>query len=142
MLGTLLEKKLKTLEGKVILVVTDDGMAFAGKLVEFDKTTLVMQDVHQGSTTKINWHDINPIEKEDMEEGSDNGSKYGFVEWASVNLNEVYINIEHVSRIWPWEQTSKQLSKENVVYSKPIYYKSQAQSNRATMGMDVPEKLF
>ncbi|MFO8110855.1 MAG: hypothetical protein R6U17_10115 [Thermoplasmata archaeon] len=139
MLGNLLEKKLKALEGSVILAVTDDGMAFAGKLVEFDKTTIVLQQVYQGSTSKINWHDA--PEEEGTEDTPKKGSKYGFVDWAAITLDELYINIDHVSRIWPWNQQDSSTNRETEVYSRPIYYKNQTKVNRA-LGMDVPDNLF
>ncbi len=141
MLGSLLEKKLKELKGTTLLVVMDDGIAFAGKLVEFDKTTIVLHEVYQGSAMKISWGDVSSDNKEDIKETLRKGGKYGFVDWTSVALKELYISVDHVSRIWPWELKSKEERVETPLQSEPIYYKDQVEVNRA-MGMDMPDSPF
>jgi len=103
MLATLLEKKLKRLKGEKIIVVMDDETAFLGVLKEFDEETIVLTDVCEGPTSEIKW--------ESFEEGS--GSEEtseevtGFVDWVCINLEEVYLRVDHISRFWPWKHRKK-----------------------------------
>ncbi len=137
MLGTLLEKKLKEHEGNRILVVLDDGMAFMGRLVEYDKTTIILQDIYQGSATQINWKEVSMSESETTKEEE----FLGFVDWTSINLKEVYIRADHVSRIWPWSIAKKKGKVEKMPVSEPIYTREKVERNTA-LGADMPETPF
>ncbi len=141
MLGSLLEKKLKELQGTTLLVVMDDGIAFAGKLAEFDKTTMVLQEVYQGNATKVKWQDVSADEKKDIEKKLKKGGKYGFVDWTVVSLKEVYLSVDHISRIWPWELKIEKEKEKTPVCAEPIYYKDQVEINKA-MGRDLPDSPF
>lgn len=100
MLATLLQKKLKKLKKQKIIVVMDGGKAFLGVLEEFDDGTIVLSQVFEGPSSKIEWESIGDEDKsrDDM---------YGFVDWVCVNLEEVYLRVDHISRIWPWEHREK-----------------------------------
>ncbi len=97
MLSSLMEKKLKNLQGKKLIAVMEDGEAFLGKLEDFDKNTIVLSQVCEGPSSKIEWDTLDDRKKSSEKEG------YGFVDWVYVNLEEVYLRIDHISRIWPWE---------------------------------------
>ncbi len=122
MLASLLQKKLKRLKGDKIIVVMDGGKAFLGVLKDFDDETLVLSDVCEGPASKIEWESIG----EEREENTDRTFEeaYGFVDWVCVNLEEVYLRLNHVSRIWPWIHTKdKDLVKEG---RKPTYTRTPA----------------
>lgn len=124
MLGTLLEKKLKKLENKKILVVMDDEIAFLGTLDEFDKNTVILKDVSQGSSTEINWSDVSETYEEEIEKKKD--VSVGFINWAHVNMGEVYIRVNHISRIWKWHEKrmeEKEAEEDKTTYKRPIYKK-------------------
>ncbi|MBS3781671.1 MAG: hypothetical protein KGY68_03570 [Candidatus Thermoplasmatota archaeon] len=91
-----MEKRLKKLKGKKLIAVMDDGEAFLGTLIDFDKDTLVLTEVCEGPSSQIEWSSLDDEEPQ-PEEG------YGFVDWVCVNLEEVIIRVDHVSRLWPWK---------------------------------------
>ncbi len=129
MLGSLLEKKLKELKGKFILVVMDDGMAFRGKLLDLDKNTLILRDVYETIADEIDWQEIES-NREDVVD-----KKYGFIYWTKINLEEVYIRVDHISRIWPRETSSGEV-KQVTDQRDPIYYRQRTGAN-VSLGMDM-----
>ncbi len=100
-----MEKRLKKLVGKRIVVVMDDGLALLGSLKSLDKDTLILKDVYQAPSEEIEWED--PGEKKKM----------GYVDWTHVDLDEVYIRVEHVLRVWPWK-SQKAAEKRALIYSR------------------------
>ena len=140
MLGTLLEKKLKELKDKKILVVMDDGIAFLGTIDEFDKNTLILRDVSQGSATEIDWNDVSEIYEEDIE-SSKEGVSVGFINWAYINMEEVYIRVDHISRIWKWhekERKKKETRKKRSIDKRPVYRRDHDMPNIGS-SYDMPE---
>ncbi len=140
MLGTLLEKKLKDLSDKKLLVVMDDEIAFLGTLQEFDKETLVLKDVFQGSTTEVNWSELGEINPE--EAGEEGETVVGFIDWTYINMEEVYLRAIHISRIWRWhkKETEKKETKEGKFVSrKPVYRKGHDIANIGS-SYDMPER--
>ncbi len=130
MLGNLLEKKLKELQNKKIVVVMTDGLAFMGRLSEFDKTTIVLRDISQTHAANIDWEDISS----DKEPGE--GSVLditGYIDWTAVRIKEVYLQTAHISRIWPGTTFEKEESK-----SVPVYYRTQRPDVNRALGMDIP----
>ncbi|MEF8873199.1 MAG: hypothetical protein V5A88_00860 [Candidatus Thermoplasmatota archaeon] len=131
MIGDLLEKKLKGLKGNKILVVMDDGLAFLGDLVEYDSNTLVLKEVNQAPAKKIKWKEI-PKEGEEVEK------VVGYIDWTSVNLEEVYIRMEHVLRIWHWKdiQPEDETREKGETRKRPIYTRDEAMPDErgASMG--------
>lgn len=121
MFDGLLEKKLDELIGKDILVIMDDGLGFLGELQEYDKKTLVLKKVLQSQFDDIDWKDI-PSTSKDVRKRDNKDKKLGFANWCRVNLKEVYIRIEHVTRIWPWVGKVKGKTKEG---KRPIYYEKE-----------------
>lgn len=121
MLDGLLEKKLDGLKGKDILVVMDDGLGFLGELQEYDEKTLVLRKVLQSQFDEIDWKEI-PGETKTVRKKDDEDKKIGFANWSQVNLKEVYIRIEHVTRIWPWVGKVEGETKEG---KRPIYYEKE-----------------
>lgn len=110
MLSTLLQKKLKRLKGEKLIVVMDDETAFLGVLQGFDEETIVLTEVCEGPSYEIKW--------KSLEEGT-NGKREGtsedvagFVDWVCVNLEEVYLRVDHISRIWPWKHKTKEGGEE------------------------------
>lgn len=140
MLGSLLEKKLKALKEDKILIVMDDGLAFQGILEDFDKNTVVLNDVYQGSSKEINWSDISEIREES--ENIEDESSLGFIDWTYVNMKEVYIRVDHISRIWIWakkeREKEEESKKEAQLYRKPVYKKSHDIPNIGS-SYDLPE---
>ncbi len=129
MATSLLEEELKDLEDKRIIIVMDDGLGFLGKLKDFDRDTLLLEDVYQSSAKKINWETIEitdiwrkkTIVKDLSEKKKPNqNDKSGSVEWIKVNLERLYIRMEHILRIW-YETELEEKNKPptgSTVYSK------------------------
>jgi len=123
MLDELLEKKLKGLTNEYILVVMDDGIGFLGELIEFDSKTLVLKKVYQAPCKEIDWKEVSP-ESGKVKKQIEDGKKVGYIDWTKVNLEEVYIRIEHTTRIWRWPSSEKKTPTEEVREPKrPIYTK-------------------
>lgn len=118
MLDGLMEKKLDACLGEDILVVMDDGLGFLGELQEYDKKTLVLKKVLQSQFDQIDWQQLSTDSKNVR--GKD--KKIGYANWTSVNLKEVYVRIEHVTRIWPWIGKVEAESKQG---ARPIYYEKE-----------------
>lgn len=136
MLDELLEKKLKDLKEKEILVVMDDGLAFLGTLTECDKNTLVLKNVYQAPAKKINWKKI-----EEESEETEKKRKIGFIDWTLVNLEEVYVRVDHIVRIWRWPSEEKDTQEqETKIDRKAVYSKKSDLSEERVGGMgDIPE---
>ncbi|MFP4000828.1 MAG: hypothetical protein ACLFU5_02875, partial [Thermoplasmata archaeon] len=52
----------------------------------------------------------------------------GFATWTEVNLEEVYVRIDHISRIWPWtkkEELPNEAKKGEKGRTRPIYYEKE-----------------
>jgi len=126
MLDELLEKKLKVLKDEDILVVMDDDLAFLGKLEDFDAKTLVLKEVYQAPAKRIDWKQL-PLESDDVREQVDDDREVGFIDWTRVNLEEAYIRVEHISRIWRWHRSGKeeQTQKDFRRAKRPVYTKGQ-----------------
>ena len=121
MLDGLMEKKLDACIGKDILVVMDDGLGFLGELQEYDKKTMVLTKVLQSQFDEIDWKKISSNSK-DVRNRDSKDKKIGYANWTRVNLKEVYIRVEHVTRIWPWIGKVRAESKEG---ARPIYYEKE-----------------
>ncbi len=128
MLEGLLEKKLSGLKGKEVLVVMDDDFVFLGELVNYDKKTLVLKRVLQAPNKNINWkkiseksRNVRSKKKDEESEEESEEKKLGFMNWSKVNLEEVYLRVEHITRIWKWGKI-KEVKEETGDYKKPIYY--------------------
>ncbi len=141
MMDSLLEKKLKNVMEGSILVVMDDGMSFIGTLKEFDKETIVLADVYQGSASEINWQEVSEETEADIKEKMDSREeKFGFVDWTAINLEEVYIRLQHVSRIWPWKLIKEKLPISKRYETGPVYRNDHSTPN-ISAGMDIPEGM-
>ncbi len=124
MLEGLLGKKLNGLKNEDILVVMDDGLGFLGELKDFDKKTLVLEKVLQSSFEEIDWKEIS-VGSKNLREKNKDDKKAGFVNWTQVNLEEVYVRTDHVSRIWPWikkEKITDETEKGSEGEKRPIYF--------------------
>ena len=121
MLDGLMEKKLDACIGKDILVVMDDGLGFLGELQEYDKKTMVLTKVLQSKFDEIDWKKISSKSK-GFRNRDNKDKKIGYANWTRVNLKEVYVRVEHVTRIWPWIGKVKGESKEG---TRPIYYEKE-----------------
>ncbi len=128
MVGTLLERELGNLKGKRILIVMDDGLVFFGKLIDFDKETLLLKEVLQASSKEINWKEIEAtdvwglgVQLKELDGKSEKvKDKVGYVEWIKVDLEKLYIRTDHVIRIWYEGDLEKkeQKPKKTDVYAK------------------------
>ncbi|MFP3872590.1 MAG: hypothetical protein ACLFVL_06900 [Candidatus Aenigmatarchaeota archaeon] len=114
MASDLIEDELKELEGRRILVVTDDGIAFLGKLMEFDDEALLLEEVYQACADEINWRDTSltdvwkkGVKIRDVEESVEEGDKVGYAEWVKVNLEKMCVRMEHIARFWYGEGVEK-----------------------------------
>ncbi len=124
MLEGLLEKKLSGLKNDDILVVMDDGLGFLGELKEFDKKTLVLRKVLQSSFEEIDWKQIS-VDSTKLRGKNQDDKKAGFVNWTRVNLEEVYVRTDHISRIWPWikkEKITEEIEGDKEGGKRPIYF--------------------
>ena len=139
MIDKLLEKKLKELVGESILIVMDDGIAFLGVLVDFDKNTIVLSKVYQGPTKEIIWKDISKSKEGKaikVKEGADSSEKkYGFIDWTRITLDEVYLHVPHISRIWPWEIAKEKKGKEHE--QAPVYFRRRSESSLEMPEVDI-----
>ncbi|MEF8874430.1 MAG: hypothetical protein V5A88_07155 [Candidatus Thermoplasmatota archaeon] len=129
MAGDLLKKELKDLKEKRILIVMDDGLSFLGKLIDFDSDTLILEDVYQAEAKQINWKNFEmknvwgkPARLKEIGEKDekDEEEKVGYVEWVEVDLDRLYIQIDHTVRIW-YESELKEKEEppaKSTVYSK------------------------
>ncbi|MFW5907347.1 MAG: hypothetical protein ACOCTR_03200 [Candidatus Natronoplasma sp.] len=133
MLGDLLEKKLKDLKHQKILIVMDDGLAFTGKLIDFDSDTIIIKDVYQAPAKEIKWKEIAGEEEE---------KKVGYIDWTYINLEEVYIRMQHVLRIWRWEKTEEEESGEYKTGKKPIYTRAETLPNQRGSSMGDIQDTF
>jgi|GEM_PF-710139 len=124
MLDELLEKKLKGLKNEDVLVVMDDGLAFLGELDEFDRNTLVLKKVYQAPAKRIDWKEFDS-KSDDVRKHMADDRKVGFIDWTNINLEEVYIRIEHTTRIWKWsgKEKEEQPSKGYREAKRPVYSK-------------------
>lgn len=122
MLSTLMEKKLKKLRDRKLIVVMEDGEAFLGKLKEFDNDTIVLTEVYEGPSSEINWSDL----KDNIDDVDRNNEVHGFVNWVSVNLEQVFLRVDHISRIWPWILTEDTIEKEKAPDRAPLYTRTPA----------------
>ncbi len=114
MLATLLQKKLKRSKGEKVIVVMEDETAFLGVLKEFDEGTIVLTDVCEGPSSEIEWNSLEkgPESEETPEEVT------GFVDWICVNLEEVYLRVDHISRVWPWKHEEDREEKRTPTYTR------------------------
>ncbi len=139
MIDSMLEKKLKKLVGGSLVVVMDDGLSFIGTLKEFDKNTLILTDVYQGSSSEINWEEVSEdVDSSVKEKVESKNERYGFVDWTAVHLEEVYIRVDHVSRIWPWKLIEEKPSMQQTYKTGPVYKNDHSTPNISS-GMDIPE---
>ncbi|MFP4000826.1 MAG: hypothetical protein ACOCTN_04045 [Candidatus Natronoplasma sp.] len=120
MLSSLMEKKMKKLRGEVLIAVMDDGEAFLGKLRDFDEDTLILNEVYEGPSSEIKWETLGEEDDQSPEMG------YGFVDWVRVNLEEVYLRVNHVSRIWPWEHIEGYEKEPNTKKRRATYTRTPA----------------
>ncbi len=122
MLDELLEKKLKHLEDEDVLVVMDDGLAFLGELDDFDKNTIVLKKVYQAPAKEIDWKQISTDSK-DVRKNMEKEEEVGFIDWTKVNLKEVYIRIDHVTRIWRWfKKEREEKTREGISEARRAVY--------------------
>lgn len=135
MIDTLLEKKLKDLKEDKILVVMSDGIAFKGKLEDFDKKTLVISEVRQGPTKDIIWTDTEEGKEGEepmrVKEGDEpKQDRYGYIPWTSINLEEVYLRTDHITRIWPWKKVKSGTEMTGTPKEEaPAYVKNPSETN-------------
>jgi len=120
MLSSLMEKRLKDLRGKKLIAVMDDGEAFLGKLKEFDKDTIILTEVYEGPSSEIEWDTLGEKKDSSQREG------YGFVDWVCVNLEEVYLRVDHISRIWPWKHVEEYREEKKSDKRTPTYTRTPA----------------
>ncbi len=128
MLGSLLEKRLKELRGETILVVMDDDIAFKGKLTDFDRDTMILDEVLQTIASEIDW-------EEQSGEGTVGREWCGFIQWTEIRSGEVYLRVDHISRIWPGQRSDEDASAQPG-HREPIYYR-QGPLENTSLGMDI-----
>ncbi len=127
MVKNLLKDELEDLKEKRILIVMDDGLSFLGELKDFDNDTIILEEVYQTEAKEINWNDFEKndvwgrkAKVKDIGEKSQQKDKLGYVEWVEVNLDRLYIRLDHVVRIW-YESRLKRKDRapsKSTVYSK------------------------
>lgn len=120
MLSSLMKKKLRNLKRGKVIAVMEDGEAFLGKLEEFDENTIILTEAWEGPSSKIQWETLE--DKKDSSRLDD----YGFVDWILVNLEETYLRVDHISRIWPWEHVNEYREDEESTKRTPIYARTPA----------------
>ncbi len=123
--GGLLEKELEQYLNQTILVITDDGLAFLGELKDFDSETLILEEVYQTSAKDINWKntDISDFWTDSVkirEVKQKSSDEVGVVEWVKIDLERLYVRIEHVVRIWYESEFGQEgnIPSQTTVYKK------------------------
>lgn len=101
---SILQKRLKELLQKEMLIVMEDGRGFKGKLVEYDDEYIVLKDVIESSTVELRWR-VPLVALPPSEKGTDldkEGLTIGDTGSKLVKLREVMIRIPMILRIWTW----------------------------------------
>jgi small nuclear ribonucleoprotein (snRNP)-like protein len=95
----ILKKEFKNLLNKEIVVVMNDGRAFKGALIKFDKDVVVLRNVLEAKAENPVWKESTAstriLGKQEVK-----GTIIGDTD--VVKLDEVILRIEMVSRIWKW----------------------------------------
>ncbi len=95
----ILKRILKTLLGKETVVVMDDGRAFKGILIEFDKDVMILRNVLEAKAENPVWRESTASTR--ILGGQEvKGTVIGDTD--VVKLDEVILRMEMVSRIWQW----------------------------------------
>jgi small nuclear ribonucleoprotein (snRNP)-like protein len=100
-----LAKYLEKYKGKEVLVVQVDGNAFKGKLIEFDETHMVLENVIQTSTKQRNWFRVTVAVPRSGTISKDKligGTIVGDTESMLLELRTAIICINQTARIWLW----------------------------------------
>lgn len=102
----ILQRKFREYMNKEVIVVMTDGMAFRGRLMEFDDTALVLKGVLESTTTSVKWKPpiVSVPEDRLARKGDlDAGISYGEMSKYIAKLDEVVIKIDGILRVWKWE---------------------------------------
>lgn len=98
-----LDKHIRPLLNNEIIVVMQDDRSYKGRLVEFDDSWMVLQDVTEGSAQNLRgWEEpavsAGVVEKYITLRGIVTEEKD---KTRIIRLKEVVLNLERVLRIWP-----------------------------------------
>ena len=90
-----LEDELKELKNTEIAVVMNDGQAYRGVLVNFDKECIILEKILETSNEDIDW-------VEGKKAGTQPAIK-GYMHWRRITLPKLIVRNQMVLRIWPWQ---------------------------------------
>ncbi len=91
-------EKLKELD---IAIVMNDGMTYRGKLVNYDKETIVMENVYEASGNQVDW-----IKSYNGNDGTGSTLK-GYMTWRRIKLPRLLARTDKILRVWPWAINNK-----------------------------------
>jgi small nuclear ribonucleoprotein (snRNP)-like protein len=91
----LLDKELSSLTNSEIVVIMNDGQAYRGNLVKFDKDIIVLDNIYETSNQEIEW-----VESRDPND--DKVKTIGYLPWRKITIPHVIIRLSQILRIWPW----------------------------------------
>lgn len=101
---TLLKQQLSNFVNKDILVVQVDGNAFKGKLLAYDDSHILMENMIQTSTTQRSWFTVTvavPKENGDSDRVV-GGTVVGDSNSKLLKLKTAILSIDHITRVWLW----------------------------------------
>ena len=90
----LLDDELRSLVDSEIAVIMNDGQAYRGTLIRFEKDVIVLNNIYEATNQEVEW-----VEAKDE---ADKSITKGYLPWKKVTLPEVIIRLPMVLRIWPW----------------------------------------
>lgn len=95
----ILKREFKNLLGKEMVVVMNDGRAFKGVLIKFDKDVVVLRNVLEAKAENPVWKEsivtTRILGKQEVK-----GTVIGDTD--VVKLDEVLLRVQMISRIWAW----------------------------------------
>lgn len=95
----ILKREFKNLLNKEMVVVMNDGRAFKGMLIKFDKDVVVLRNVLEAKAENPVWRESTAstriLGKQEVK-----GTVIGDTD--VVKLDEVILRVQMVSRIWRW----------------------------------------
>jgi small nuclear ribonucleoprotein (snRNP)-like protein len=101
----IMKKYLQKFVNKEVLLVQIDGNAFKGKLVEFDDTHIVLENVIQTSTSQRNWFRVTVAVPRSGAPSKDKligGTIVGDSDSMLLELNTAVFSLTHTARVWLW----------------------------------------
>ncbi len=93
---------MRNFVNKDILVVQVDGNAFKGRLLAYDESHLLMDNIIQTSTTQRTWFTVTVAVPKDPSGGAIGGTLVGDTNSKLLKLSTAILSIDQITRVWLW----------------------------------------